>query len=59
MSTGSQDMSILSRDVELPLFDESIEEALSICHPSAGNAHVKLVLKWTQENKNKYVSQCI
>ncbi|XP_047490078.1 ubiquitin carboxyl-terminal hydrolase 31-like [Penaeus chinensis] len=41
--------------LDVPLFHESVEQALALCEPSAGPPHVKLILQWTSETKEKYI----
>nr|XP_045594120.1 ubiquitin carboxyl-terminal hydrolase 31-like isoform X1 [Procambarus clarkii] len=41
--------------LDVPLFHESVEQALALCEPSAGPPHIKLILQWTSETKDKYI----
>ncbi|XP_068242881.1 ubiquitin carboxyl-terminal hydrolase 31-like isoform X2 [Palaemon carinicauda] len=41
--------------LDVPLFHESVEQALALCEPTAGPPHVKLILQWTSETKEKYI----
>ncbi|XP_071513208.1 uncharacterized protein [Panulirus ornatus] len=41
--------------LDVPLFHESVEQALALCEPSAGPPHIKLVLQWSLEAKEKYI----
>lgn len=41
--------------LDVPLFHESVEQALALCEPTAGPPHIKLILQWTLETKEKYI----
>ncbi|XP_042217507.1 ubiquitin carboxyl-terminal hydrolase 31-like isoform X2 [Homarus americanus] len=41
--------------LDVPLFHESVEQALALCESSAGPPHIKLILQWTSEAKEKYI----
>ncbi|CAL4093575.1 unnamed protein product, partial [Meganyctiphanes norvegica] len=41
--------------LDVPLFHESVEQALALCETDAGPPHVKLILQWTHETKEKYI----
>ncbi|KAK8738291.1 hypothetical protein OTU49_004145 [Cherax quadricarinatus] len=41
--------------LDVPLFHESVEQALALCEPSAGPPHIKLILQWSMEAKEKYI----
>lgn len=39
--------------LDVPLFHECVEQALALCDPAAGPPHIKLVLQWTNQTKEK------
>ncbi|XP_050685922.1 ubiquitin carboxyl-terminal hydrolase 31-like isoform X1 [Eriocheir sinensis] len=41
--------------LDVPLFHECVEQALALCDPVAGPPHIKLVLQWTNQTKEKYI----
>ncbi|CAG0889491.1 unnamed protein product [Darwinula stevensoni] len=49
--SGDKELPELSKDMDHPLYAESIEHGLSLCDDCSGPAHVKLVLAWLPEDK--------
>ena len=43
----------LDRNLDVPLYDEVVEQALALSQPTAGPPHIKLVLHWSEEMKDK------
>ncbi|XP_063842463.1 ubiquitin carboxyl-terminal hydrolase 31-like isoform X2 [Scylla paramamosain] len=41
--------------LDVPLYHECVEQALALCDPAAGPPHIKLVLQWTNQTKEKYI----
>ncbi|KAK7008353.1 Ubiquitin carboxyl-terminal hydrolase 31, partial [Halocaridina rubra] len=41
--------------LDVPLFHESVDQALALCEASAGPPHIKLILQWTLDTKEKYI----
>ena len=39
--------------LDVPLYHECVEQALALCDPAAGPPHIKLVLQWTNQTKEK------
>lgn len=47
----------LDATVDHPLYTEAVDAALSLCDPEHGTPlHVKIVLEWDPDSKEKYVS---
>ena len=49
--SGDKELPELSKDMDHPLYAESIEHGLSLCDDCSGPTHVKLVLAWLPEDK--------
>lgn len=45
----------ISPAVEHPLYTEPIEQALALCADDSGPAHVKLILEWDEDTKQKII----
>lgn len=43
----------LEAGLDVPLFHPCVEQALALCDPTAGPPHLKLVLQWSLEAKEK------
>ena len=57
---GQKDCQVLGSDMEMPLYAESVDQALSLSDPDgdghAGPKHIKLLLKWDMKQKEQYVN---
>lgn len=49
------DHSYLEPGVDHPLYTQPIDQALAVCDPGAGQPHVKLVLEWFLQAKERYI----
>jgi ubiquitin carboxyl-terminal hydrolase 31 len=45
----------LDPTLDHPLYMEAVEQALALCEEDAGPPHLKLVLEWDLQGKERYV----
>jgi hypothetical protein len=54
---GQRDCQVLGSDMDMPLYAEVVDQALSLSDPDgdghAGPKHIKLLLKWDMKNKEQ------
>ncbi|KAB7499585.1 Ubiquitin carboxyl-terminal hydrolase 43 [Armadillidium nasatum] len=55
IDNGTKNVTLLEPDLDHPLLHQNVDDALSICHPLGGPIHIKLILQWTADNKEKYI----
>jgi ubiquitin carboxyl-terminal hydrolase 31 len=46
----------LDPTLDHPLYMEAVEQALALCEEDAGPPHLKLVLEWDLQGKERYVA---
>jgi hypothetical protein len=58
--TGERVGEVLESELELPLYAEAVEQALSLSDPDGdgqyGPKHIKIILRWDRSAKEKLVS---
>lgn len=52
---GTGDHSYLDPAVDHPLYTQPIDQALAVCDPGSGQPHVKLVLEWDLQAKERLI----
>jgi hypothetical protein len=53
---GDGSPTYLDPTLDHPLYMEAVEQALALCEEDAGPAHLKLVLEWDLQGKERYLS---
>jgi ubiquitin carboxyl-terminal hydrolase 31 len=53
---GDGSPTYLDPTLDHPLYMEAVEQALALCEEDAGPPHLKLVLEWDLQGKERYVA---
>jgi hypothetical protein len=53
---GDGSSTYLDPTLDHPLYMEAVEQALALCEEDAGPPHLKLVLEWDLQGKERYVT---
>jgi hypothetical protein len=54
---GDGSPTYLDPTLDHPLYMEAVEQALALCEEDAGPPHLKLVLEWDLQGKERYVTE--